>query len=192
MATPDIIGCIIIGLIFIAFLVVCFKCVMMDPKDHKSSHSDWAPPPGMSYDNINLGVSMEPGMFMYNRVIEPFNIAEQQKAFANTPDGNPAETENTEELMNTSTRRQLMVSIVEYLVARAKAGDTSAVVRYDHKSFDVALSEEMDGETMTATEGAIVPQIQKIVPQKTQCITFHVACQPSGDSKDFNIKENSK
>jgi len=95
MATPDIIGCIIIGLIFIAFVAVCFKCVMMDPKDHKSSHSDWTPPPSMPYDNRNLGVSMEP-MFMYNRAIEPFNIAEQQKAFANTPDGNPAETESTE------------------------------------------------------------------------------------------------
>lgn len=95
MATPDIIGCIIIGLIFIAFVAVCFKCVMMDPKDHKSSHSDWTPHP-MYYDDRNLGLSMEPGMFMYNRTIEPFNIAEQQKAFASTPDGNPAETESTE------------------------------------------------------------------------------------------------
>lgn len=95
MATPDIIGCIIIGLIFIAFVAVCFKCVMMDPKGHGRSHSDWAPPP-MYYDDRNLGLSMEPGMFMYNRTIEPVNIAEQQKAFANTSDGNHAETENTE------------------------------------------------------------------------------------------------
>ena len=96
MNTPDIIGCIIIGLIFIAFVAVCFKCVMMDPKDHGSSHSDWLPSPGITYDDRNLGVSMEPGLFMYNRTIEPFNIAEQQKAFANTSEGNPAETESTE------------------------------------------------------------------------------------------------
>lgn len=95
MPTSDIIGCIIVGLIFIAFVAVCFKCVMMGPKGHGSSHSDWAPPPGMSYDNRNLGLSMKP-MFMYNRVIKPFDIREQQKAFANTSDGNPAETESKE------------------------------------------------------------------------------------------------
>ena len=94
--------------------------------------------------------------------------------------------------MKTSPRIQLMVNIAKYLADRAKAGDTSAEIHFDHRPFDIKLAEEIDGETMTATEGAIVPQIQKIVPQKTQCLTFHVACQPSGDTKDFHIKESSK
>lgn len=80
MNATEIIGCVVVIAILVAFIVVCFKCVMMNPKDHESSHSDWATFPIMNYDNRDIGISMEPGSLLGSQYFEPFG---------NMPDENP-------------------------------------------------------------------------------------------------------
>lgn len=82
MNTPEIIGCVIVMTILVAFVAVCVKLVMMEPKEHESSHSDvhWATFPVMNYDSRDIGISMEPGVLHGPQYFEPFG---------NMPDENP-------------------------------------------------------------------------------------------------------
>lgn len=74
MNASEIIGCIVIMTILVAFVAVCFKCVMMDPKEHESSHGHnyGATFPVMNYDNRDIGISMEPGDLLGPQYLEPF------------------------------------------------------------------------------------------------------------------------
>lgn len=74
MNAPEIIVCVVVIAILVAFVAVCFKCVMMDPKEHESSHGHnyWATFPVMNYDNRDIGISMEPGALLGPQYFEPF------------------------------------------------------------------------------------------------------------------------